>query len=137
MHIGILTGGGDAPGLNAVIRAAVKTAVGVELWSVNLQERSHRLHKTAASTWGAPSPDRKHPAFVDPTIDSNICRRETRAVSPVGRRSERRPAASGRASRISWWTSRHLMTRAVTGTFQARELLTAGCTMDAAGRPGE
>src|SRR3954470_15684908 len=26
--IGILTGGGDAPGLNAVIRAAVKTAVG-------------------------------------------------------------------------------------------------------------
>ncbi|HRQ21786.1 MAG TPA: ATP-dependent 6-phosphofructokinase [Anaerolineales bacterium] len=28
-RIGILTGGGDAPGLNAVIRAAVKTAVGV------------------------------------------------------------------------------------------------------------
>src|SRR5512136_1076907 len=27
MHIGILTGGGDAPGLNAVIRAAVKTAI--------------------------------------------------------------------------------------------------------------
>ncbi|MET0648539.1 MAG: 6-phosphofructokinase, partial [Pyrinomonadaceae bacterium] len=26
--IGIATGGGDAPGLNAVIRAAVKTAVG-------------------------------------------------------------------------------------------------------------
>ncbi|MEO7841778.1 MAG: 6-phosphofructokinase, partial [Anaerolineales bacterium] len=26
-RIGILTGGGDAPGLNAVIRAAVKTAV--------------------------------------------------------------------------------------------------------------
>src|SRR3954451_23150538 len=26
--IGIMTGGGDAPGLNAVIRAAVKTAVG-------------------------------------------------------------------------------------------------------------
>src|SRR3982750_1990297 len=26
--IGIVTGGGDAPGLNAVIRAAVKTAVG-------------------------------------------------------------------------------------------------------------
>jgi 6-phosphofructokinase 1 len=25
--IGILTGGGDAPGLNAVIRAAVKTAI--------------------------------------------------------------------------------------------------------------
>ena len=28
MHIGILTGGGDAPGLNAVIRAVVKTAMG-------------------------------------------------------------------------------------------------------------
>jgi len=28
MHVGILTGGGDAPGLNAVIRAAVKTAIG-------------------------------------------------------------------------------------------------------------
>src|SRR5512147_809720 len=28
-RIGILTGGGDAPGLNAVIRAAVKTAVNV------------------------------------------------------------------------------------------------------------
>ncbi len=28
-RIGILTGGGDAPGLNAVIRAAVKTAIGV------------------------------------------------------------------------------------------------------------
>jgi 6-phosphofructokinase 1 len=26
--IGIVTGGGDAPGLNAVIRAVVKTAVG-------------------------------------------------------------------------------------------------------------
>ncbi|HIE24934.1 MAG TPA: hypothetical protein EYP74_02925, partial [Anaerolineales bacterium] len=25
--LGILTGGGDAPGLNAVLRAAVKTAV--------------------------------------------------------------------------------------------------------------
>ena len=28
MRIGILTGGGDCPGLNAVIRAAVKTSVG-------------------------------------------------------------------------------------------------------------
>ena len=26
-RLGILTGGGDAPGLNAVIRAAVKTAI--------------------------------------------------------------------------------------------------------------
>src|SRR5436190_4200200 len=28
MRIGILTGGGDCPALNAVIRAAVKTAIG-------------------------------------------------------------------------------------------------------------
>ncbi len=27
MRIGVLTGGGDCPGLNAVIRAVVKTAV--------------------------------------------------------------------------------------------------------------
>lgn len=36
-RFGILTGGGDAPGLNAVIRAAVKTAVnihGCEMWGV-------------------------------------------------------------------------------------------------------
>ena len=28
MRIGILTGGGDAPGLNAAIRAVVRTAIG-------------------------------------------------------------------------------------------------------------
>ena len=33
-RIGVLTGGGDAPGLNAVIRAVVKTAVGVFGWTV-------------------------------------------------------------------------------------------------------
>jgi len=33
-RIGVLTGGGDAPGLNAVIRAVVKTAVIVYGWSV-------------------------------------------------------------------------------------------------------
>ncbi|MDH5510371.1 MAG: 6-phosphofructokinase, partial [Nitrospinota bacterium] len=27
MRIGVLTGGGDCPGLNAVIRAVVKTAI--------------------------------------------------------------------------------------------------------------
>lgn len=32
--IGILTGGGDCPGLNAVIRAAVKTAIGRYKWKV-------------------------------------------------------------------------------------------------------
>lgn len=33
-HVGILTGGGDAPGLNAVIRAFVKRAVGKFGWKV-------------------------------------------------------------------------------------------------------
>ncbi len=33
-RIGVLTGGGDAPGLNAVIRAVVKTAVSVYGWEV-------------------------------------------------------------------------------------------------------
>ena len=33
-RIGILTGGGDAPGLNAVIRAVVKYAVGKLHWQV-------------------------------------------------------------------------------------------------------
>jgi 6-phosphofructokinase 1 len=33
-RIGVLTGGGDAPGLNAVIRAVVKTAVNEFGWSV-------------------------------------------------------------------------------------------------------
>lgn len=33
-RIGVLTGGGDAPGLNAVIRAVVKTATNVYGWSV-------------------------------------------------------------------------------------------------------
>ena len=32
--IGVLTGGGDAPGLNAVIRAVVRTAVGYYQWDV-------------------------------------------------------------------------------------------------------
>jgi phosphofructokinase-like protein len=34
MRIGVLTGGGDCPGLNAVIRAVVKRAIGSHGWSV-------------------------------------------------------------------------------------------------------
>ena len=33
-RVGVLTGGGDAPGLNAVLRAVVKTAINVYGWSV-------------------------------------------------------------------------------------------------------
>lgn len=34
--IGVLTGGGDCPGLNAVIRAVVKTAAGqgIKVWGI-------------------------------------------------------------------------------------------------------
>ena len=50
-RIGILTGGGDAPGLNAVIRAVVKYAVGQKHWEVvgiedafnGLLERPYRI----------------------------------------------------------------------------------------------
>ena len=36
-RIGILTGGGDAPGLNAVIRAAVRSAIlrGIEVYGIH------------------------------------------------------------------------------------------------------
>jgi 6-phosphofructokinase len=34
MRIGVLTGGGDCPGLNAVIRAVVKTAINEYGWEV-------------------------------------------------------------------------------------------------------
>ncbi|HEU4333937.1 MAG TPA: 6-phosphofructokinase, partial [Candidatus Eisenbacteria bacterium] len=34
MRIGVLTGGGDCPGLNAVIRAVVKRAMRSHGWSV-------------------------------------------------------------------------------------------------------
>src|SRR5262245_27922079 len=37
-RIGILTGGGDAPGLNAVIRAVVKTACNAGIECVGLQD---------------------------------------------------------------------------------------------------
>ena len=51
-RIGILTGGGDAPGLNAVIRAVVKYGVGELHWQVvgiedsfnGLLDNQRRLH---------------------------------------------------------------------------------------------
>ncbi len=56
-RIGILTGGGDAPGLNAVIRAVVKYAVGKLHWSVigiedsfnGLLEAPHRIRDMSPS----------------------------------------------------------------------------------------
>src|SRR6185369_6254865 len=37
-RIGVLTGGGDAPGLNAVIRAVVKTAANLGIECVGLED---------------------------------------------------------------------------------------------------
>lgn len=52
-HVGILTGGGDAPGLNAVIRAVVKYGVGQKGWQLvgvedsfnGLMTRRPRVHE--------------------------------------------------------------------------------------------
>ena len=38
MRVGILTGGGDCPALNAVIRAAVKTSIGYGWEVVGIEE---------------------------------------------------------------------------------------------------
>jgi len=57
-RIGILTGGGDCPGLNAVIRAVAKTAMfqfGWEVWGIEdgflglIRNRMHRLDGNAVS----------------------------------------------------------------------------------------
>ncbi len=57
-RIGILTGGGDCPGLNAVIRAVAKTAItqhGWEVWGVEdgflglIRNRMHRLDMESVS----------------------------------------------------------------------------------------
>ena len=59
-HVGILTGGGDAPGLNAVIRAVVKYGVGQKRWLVTgvedafdgLIARPMRLRRLVPRTCG-------------------------------------------------------------------------------------
>ncbi|MBI4579080.1 MAG: 6-phosphofructokinase [Planctomycetes bacterium] len=56
-RIGILTGGGDCPGLNAVIRAVAKTALnrGLEAWGIEdgflglIEDRVHLLTRDAVS----------------------------------------------------------------------------------------
>ena len=51
-RIGILTGGGDAPGLNAVIRAIVKYGVGQKGWTVfGIEEAYNGLFKPSKTTW--------------------------------------------------------------------------------------
>ena len=57
-RIGILTGGGDCPGLNAVIRAVTKTAIyqyGLDVWGIEdgflglIRNRMHRLESDDVS----------------------------------------------------------------------------------------
>ncbi len=51
-RIGILTGGGDAPGLNAVIRAIVKYGAGQKGWTVfGIEEAYNGLFKENKRTW--------------------------------------------------------------------------------------
>jgi len=58
MRVGVLTGGGDCPGLNAVIRAAVKTSVGFGWEVLGIEEsfdglvHSHTRPMNAASVSG-------------------------------------------------------------------------------------
>lgn len=50
MRIGILTGGGDCPGLNAVIRAAVKTSIGYGWEVVGIEEGFNGLVHSSVRT---------------------------------------------------------------------------------------
>ena len=48
-RIGVLTGGGDAPGLNAVIRAVVKTAANSGIETVGIEDSFDGLHRAGPS----------------------------------------------------------------------------------------
>jgi len=62
-RIGIMTGGGDCPGLNAVIRAVTKTAIsdGLEVWGIEdgflAPYRVHRVITTVDAAGWRPSKD--------------------------------------------------------------------------------
>jgi len=63
LHIGILTGGGDAPGLNAVIRAVVRTAAYRHGWRVTgIENAFNGLLPELRKTWPL------HPADSSPWI---------------------------------------------------------------------
>jgi 6-phosphofructokinase 1 len=55
-RIGVLTGGGDAPGLNAVIRAVVRAATKADIECVGLQDSFDGL--ICARLRAPPSPPR-------------------------------------------------------------------------------
>ena len=80
MRIGVLTGGGDCPGLNAVIRAVVLSGAAVhgdevlgflDGWRGVLDDRDHGPRPRAVpghpGTWAAPSSGRRGPTPSPPT----------------------------------------------------------------------
>src|ERR1700752_933877 len=86
MRIGILTGGGDAPALNAVIRAAVKTSIGYG-WDVLGIEEGFKAW-SSAKLEGSPRP--VFPAsFI---LAARFSARRTRAIpllTPLLAKAER------------------------------------------------
>ncbi len=109
-RIGVLTGGGDAPGLNAVIRAVVKSAANAGIECIGLEdsfdglifpERSRVL--TTARRHRHPPP-RRH----DPRHDqSRQSVRVSRASRPRDQRTTRRAASrtSSRSASTRWSSS--------------------------------
>ena len=62
-RIGVLTGGGDAPGLNAVIRAVVKTATNAGIECVGLEDSFDGLIYPERSRPLPPSPHHQSNPF--------------------------------------------------------------------------
>ena len=85
-RIGILTGGGDCPGLNAVIRAVVKSAIhrhGLEVWGIEdgfqglIENRMRGLDWSAVSNILTLTPDAIQPT---PEVASDIARSFVKGV---------------------------------------------------------
>src|SRR5664280_448322 len=100
MRIGILTGGGDCPGLNAVIRAVVRKGVGKyghefvgfrDGWRGPLEGATMPLDVRAVRGAGSRAPPGRRAAWWRPRADpaTRRGRRRTRARTcrrPCGRR---------------------------------------------------
>jgi hypothetical protein len=114
--IGVLTGGGDAPGLNAVIRAVVKAGANSGMEVIGLDDsfdglldsaRSRRMTRdvtgilrlggTILGTTTGATRSNIRPTAARPTIPTASSRRSARWVS-TRRRHRRRRDAGDRAS---------------------------------------
>ena len=105
MRIAILTGGGDCPGLNAVIRAVVKTAQNEHGWEVlgvrngfegflAPRRRGHLPRRRARRRGDAPA--RRHdPRREQPAATSSPCGATRTAARRVARASRRRSKRLG------------------------------------------